>query len=108
MIDNPAHVDRLQARITAALPLSALLTPPLITLLQDQKPGRTVPPACVIEEVTYAGDEGGIVCRFLVGPDADDLVLASITHLKFDPRHPLTREIVLYQKRRTKRIRRQG
>jgi hypothetical protein len=33
---------------------------------------------------------------------------ASITHLRFDGRSPLTREIVAYQKHRTKRLQRLG
>jgi hypothetical protein len=38
----------------------------------------------------------------------DEVYLASITQLLFDPRLPLARPIALYQKHRLKRIRRQA
>jgi len=38
----------------------------------------------------------------------DEVYLASITQLLFDPRLPLARPISLYQKHRLKRIRRQA
>ena len=37
-----------------------------------------------------------------------EAVFASITHLRFDPRLPLSHEITAYQKHRAKRLRRQG
>ena len=57
----------------------------------------------------YTGDEGGIVCSLEL-PEAggDEVYLASITQLLFDPRLPLARPISLYQKHRLKRIRRQA
>ena len=36
-----------------------------------------------------------------------EVVFTSITHLRFDPRIALAREIVAYQRHRTKRLRRQ-
>ena len=53
------------------------------------------------------GDEGGIVCRLDFGQDDGEKVFfVSITHLTFDRRLPLAREIAAYQKHRVKRIRR--
>ena len=57
--------------------------------------------------VSYVGDEGGIVCKIEGAPETAEAVFASITHLRFDPRLPFAREIVTYQKHRTKRLRRQ-
>ena len=55
----------------------------------------------------YVGDEGGIVCRLDFGhEDTEKVFFASITHLTFDRRMPLAREIAAYQKHRIKRIRR--
>ena len=57
----------------------------------------------------YAGDGGGIVCKLEFGREMGSRVFfASITHLRFDGRSPLTREIVAYQKHRSKRLRRLG
>jgi hypothetical protein len=63
--------------------------------------------ACRITRVDCAGDEGGIVCHLARdgGDENGKLVVASITHLAFDPRLPLAREIAAYQKLRIKRLR---
>jgi hypothetical protein len=41
----------------------------------------------------------------MVPAETAEAVFASITHLRFDPRLPFTREIVAYQKHRVKRLR---
>ncbi len=109
MIDNPAQVHQLIAKLREALPLSATATPPLLALLKEQAPGIDLPPRCQIIGIHYAGDEGGIVCKLDFGNEPDQKVFfASITHLTFDRRQALAREIAAYQKHRTKRIRRGG
>ena len=53
-----------------------------------------------------AGDEGGIMCKLDFGPAQGNAIYTSLTHLHFDPRLPLARDITAYQKHRVKRIRR--
>jgi hypothetical protein len=108
MIDDPDQVERLLARMRAALPLRARMTPRLLATVRDQDPGTPLAAACSVTEVHYAGDEGGIVCHLARdGSDEEGkLVVTSITHLEFDPRLPLAREIGAYQKHRIKRLRR--
>jgi len=89
------------------LPIPARVTPELQTTLRRQN-GTEAPARCSITWISYAGDEGGIVCRLdagLAGGSAE--VFTSVTHLRFDPRLPLARDIVVYQKHRVKRLRRQ-
>jgi hypothetical protein len=65
-----------------------------------------MPRQCEIVNISYAADAGGIMCRFvLTGPRERRAFHVSITHLTFDRRHPLAREIAAYQKHRTKRMR---
>ena len=108
MIDHPDQVDRLLSRLRDALPMPARLTPRLLASLREQNPDLPLAAACDITRVDYAGDEGGIVCHLArVGTDESGrLIVTSITHLDFNPRHPLTREITAYQKHRIKRLRR--
>ena len=107
MIDNPLQANLLVARLKAALPLPATMSPPLLAQLDEQAPGRDLSPQCEITGIHYAGDEGGIVCRLGFGEDDHDKVFfVSITHLTFDRRLGLAREIAAYQKHRIKRIRR--
>ena len=107
MIDNPAQVEQLIAKLQAALPLSATVSPPLLALLQEQSPDLDLPLRCQITRIHYTGDEGGILCKLDFGHEDDrEVLLVSITHLTFDRRLPLAREIAAYQKHRIKRIRR--
>ena len=82
-----------------------MATPPLLAQLQEQAPVVDLSPRCQITGIYYAGDEGGILCKLDFGQeDADQVFFVSITHLTFDRRLPLAREIAAYQKHRVKRI----
>lgn len=107
MIDHPDQVERLMERLSAALPIPARVTPEVQKTLRQQR-GVTIPANCRVTWISYAGDEGGIVCRVEAAAETVETVFASITHLRFDPRLSLTRDIVAYQKHRVKRLRRQA
>lgn len=107
MIDHPDQVERLMERLSAALPLPARVTPEAQLALKKER-GVAMPPSCSVTWISYAGDEGGIVCRVEADIAKTKAVFASITHLRFDPRLPLSREIIAYQKHRVKQLRRQG
>ncbi len=106
MIDNPHQVERLLAKLTEALPVPARVTPELAVTLQQADAAGPIPRACSITSVNYAGDEGGIMCKLDFGPAQENAIYTSLTHLRFDPRMPLTRDITAYQKHRVKRIQR--
>lgn len=105
MIDN-LQVERVLARLTAALPVPARVTPELSATLQQPDAVAPIPPVCSITSVSYAGDEGGIMCKLDFGLAKENAVYTSLTHLRFDPHLPLTRDITAYQKHRVKRFRR--
>ena len=107
MIDDPEATERLLARLKAALPIPARLTPELQASLRERNAGAAIPATCQVTWVTYMGDEGGIVCKLDLGPDVEKEAFTSITHLRFDPRLPLARDIAAYQKHRAKRLKRQ-
>ena len=94
-------------RLGATLPIPARVTPELQATLHKQR-GVALPASCCVTWISYAGDEGGIVCQLEAEADAAEVVFASITHLRFDPRLPLAREIAAYQRHRVKRLRRQA
>ena len=106
MIDHPETVERLIGKLTVALPIPARITPELQASLRGQT-GAAVPDQGTITWIYYMGDEGGIVCKLDLGADIGKEAFTSITHLRFDPRLPLAREITAYQKHRVKRLRRQ-
>lgn len=106
MIDNADQVERLLAKLQATLPLPARITPELAATLLDKGHAPEIKSACSVTWISYAGDEGGIMCRLSFGDERENAVFISITHLRFDPRLPLAREITAYQKHRVKRLRR--
>ena len=107
MIDHPEATERLLAQLEAALPIPARLAPELQASLRGQNAGTAIPASCQVKWVTYMGDEGGIVCKLDLGPDVEKEAFTSITHLRFDARLPLARDIAAYQKHRVKRLKRQ-
>jgi len=51
------------------------------------------------------GDDGGIACHLDFGfTDTENAHIVSITHLRFDRKHPLARKIEAYCKHRVKRL----
>jgi hypothetical protein len=107
VIDNPAQVERLLGRLKAALPLVLGISPPLAATIQGQAPNMTVPTVCQVTWVSYAGDEGGIMCRLQFDDESrTKQIFASLTHLVTRPGTPLAHEISAYQKHRRKRLRR--
>ena len=107
MIDNAEKTEQLLAKLQAALPLRARTTPELVATIQAQHPATKIVGDCCINAISYSGDEGGIMCRFHLGSPSGNAVFTSITHLRFEPRQPLSRDIAVYQKHRIKRLRRQ-
>jgi len=106
MIDHPETVERLIAKLNEALPIPARITPELQASLRGQV-GGVIPQQCAITWIHHMSDKGGIVCKLDLGLDAAKEAFASITHVRFDPRLPWTRDITAYQKHRVKRLRRQ-
>lgn len=109
MIDDIVRVGALLAGLEDALPLQAEPTAELAAVMRQDRPGRALPRHCRVTKISYAGDPGGIMCRL---DDAHEpslpLFVVSITHLKFNAKTPMAREIAAYRKRRIKRLRKSG
>ena len=104
MIDDVEKSVALVERMRAALPIRVFTTKALRKTLQRGSK-RGFPHECSVTEVRYMGDEGGIVCNLDFGfCDTKEVHIVSITHLRFDRRHPLEREIEAYCKHRIKRL----
>ena len=105
MIDNSGQAMRLMSKLEATLPLFARLSPELAAVVREKSPALELPERCRVDRIDYAGDEGGIVCWLDLGDRSQSQkFLASITHLIFDRKQPLAREITAYQKHRVKRL----
>jgi|SRR5665213_1725723 len=108
MIDNPEKADSLVERLKSLLPIETRLSQHLIRTLTQKSPDISIPAKCNVTDVVYSGDMGGILCCLDIGGPATEAVhLVSITHLGFDRRHPLARDIEVYQRHRTRKLKQQ-
>src|SRR6516165_1692271 len=108
MIDDPEKTDGLMKMLKLALPIQANIPQSLGRSLAKRSPQIPIPGQCNVIDVVYSGDEGGIVCCLDIG-GANTAVahLVSITHLAFNRKISLTREIEDYQRHRNKKLKRQ-
>jgi hypothetical protein len=108
MIDDPNKTDLLIAMLKESLPIQTKITSYLARAMTQQTPGISIPGQCNVIDVFYTGDVGGILCCLDIGgPDTKSPHLVSITHLAFDRRFPLAREIDVYQRHRNKKLKQQ-
>jgi hypothetical protein len=61
----------------------------------------------IVSDVSYAGDEGGIMCH-IVPPEGRDGIVISLTYVRLSRFSPLAAAILNYQKHRVKKIKKQG
>jgi hypothetical protein len=65
MLDNPEKTARLLTALKAAVPFEIELTPAVAKHLQAENADSAYQARQRVSDVSYAGDEGGIVCHIL-------------------------------------------
>ena len=63
MLDKPEKTAGLIATLKAALPFEVSLTPELVAHLAHHEKPVAVKSTETVSDISYAGDEGGIVCQ---------------------------------------------
>jgi len=107
MLDNPEKTDRLLAALKAALPFEVELTTPLLKQLQSEGVADTDRGPRMVTDLSYAGDEGGIVCH--IAPlERQEALFVSLTHIRMPRAMPLAKAVGDYQKHRVKKMKKQG
>ena len=61
----------------------------------------------IVSDLSYAGDEGGIVCH-IVPLDKQEALFISLTHVRMPRTMPLAAAVADYQKHRVKKLKKQG
>jgi hypothetical protein len=105
MLDNPKKTEQLLAALKATVPFEVELMPALIKHLQAKNIG-TLNDRHVVSDVSYAGDEGGIVCH-IVPADRQEALIVSLTHVRVPRTIPLETAVLDYQKHRVKKLKKQ-
>jgi hypothetical protein len=60
----------------------------------------------MVSDVSYAADEGGIVCH-IVPPDRREALIVSLTHVRVFRTMPIAVAVIDDQKRRVKKLKNQ-
>ena len=106
MLDRPEKTDELLNAMLDSLPFEVALMPEVITQLARQQEPVAVKPTETVSNISYAGDEGGIMCHIdLAG---DNMVVVSLTHVRVPRTLPFAPAAHAYQKHRVKKLRKQG
>ena len=107
MLDNPEKTERLLAALKAAAPFDVNLGPELINYLRAENlVGANGMPHTVFD-LSYAGDEGGIMCHMSRSDETGKALVVSLTHIQVLRSMPLARAVADYQKHRVKKLKRQ-
>ena len=81
MLDKSEKTRQLMALLKTALPFEVTLTPELIATLARQQNPVAVKSTETVSQISYAGDEGGILCH--IRPEgAESMVVALLTHVR--------------------------
>ena len=108
MLDDPEQTVRLLAALKAALPFEVELTPALINCLRAENLAVAVRTHHTVSDLSYAGDEGGIVCHLTRPSETGQALFVSLTHVRVPRSMPLAAAVAGYQKHRVKKLKKQG
>jgi hypothetical protein len=106
VLDNPKKTEPLLVALKAAVPFEVELMPALIEHLRAKNIGTLNEFRQTVSDVSYAGDEGGIVCH-IVPLDRREALVVSLTHVRMPRTMPLASAVTDYQKHRVKKLRKQ-
>jgi len=101
MLDNPEKTARLLAALKAAVPFEVKLTDQLVKHLRANHDAIADQKQHTVVDLSYAGDEGGIVCHMAA-------LVVSLTHVRVPRSMPLAAAVAAYQKHRMKKLKKQG
>jgi hypothetical protein len=106
MLDRLEKIEALLDAMEQALPFEVALMPQLIAGLARQQRPVAVKSVETVTDISYAGDEGGIMCH-IKPSDADSMVVVSLTHVGVPRTLPFAVAALAYQKHRVKKLKKQ-
>ena len=106
MLDHPEKTARLLAALKAAVPFEVELVPSLVNYLRAQQVAIADQSQHVVSDLSYTGDEGGIVCH--IAPVNEEALVISLTHVRVSRTLSFATAVLDYQKHRVKKLKKQG
>jgi hypothetical protein len=107
MLDNAEKTTRLLSALKAAAPFEVEVLPSVVKHLQSENLAIPNPTRQVVSDLSYAGDEGGIVCHIVPEGKREALIM-SLTHVHVPRTNQHARAVIDYQKHRIKKLKKQG
>jgi hypothetical protein len=108
MLDHPDKTARLLAALKAAAPFAAEPTASLMEYLRAKNLADTTRMPRTVWGLSYAGDEGGIMCHMSRSDETGKALVVSLTHLRVARSMPLARAVADYQKHGLKKLEKQA
>jgi hypothetical protein len=103
MLDKPDKALNLVAALQAAAPFEVEFSPSLIAHLRAERVDCNTKSRQSVSRVSYAGDEGGILCH-IERDDTARVLIVSITHLQLRRSLPFAPAVFEYQRHRLKKL----
>ncbi|MGI8570979.1 MAG: hypothetical protein ACR2KT_19020 [Methylocella sp.] len=107
MLDKPEKTYQLLEALKAAVPFEVELTPSLTAHLQAQQVTVAFKPREIVSQISYAGDEGGIVCH-IVPKEGRDALIVSLTHVRAHRTLPFAGAVFDYQQHRMNKLKKRN
>jgi len=104
MLDHPEKTARLLAALKAAAPFGVELAPWFIQYLRAENIADADRIHHVVSGLSYAGDEGGIICHLTRSEETGRALVVSLTHVRVPRSMPLAAAVINYQKHRVKKL----
>ena len=102
-MDIKEQYEDMTSRLKEIIPFKAFPIRELVQELRKKGTPITLSTELTVKDVYNSGDISGIIC--VLDQIGDEAIVCGLTHLIISLNHPLYQEIVDYQKRRNKRIR---
>ena len=106
MLDNPEKTARLLVALKRAAPFEVELMPAVVKQLQADKVAAASEPRQIVSDLSYLGDEGGIMCH-IAPAQSEGRIIISLTHVRVPRSMPLATAVLAYQKHRVKKLKKQ-
>ena len=108
MLDHPEKTARLLADLKAAAPFEAELARPVFEHLQSENVVEADRGHHTVWDLSYRGDEGGILCHMSRKEETGTALVVSLTYVRVHPSMPLAAAVLAYQKHRVKKLKKQA
>jgi len=95
--------DEFIEKLNMILPIKAYPTKELIQIMKSKRIVADSTTELTISKLFNSGDLGGILCE-IFWISENEVIMCGLTHLIFKRETPLYNELIEYQKRRVKRV----